>query len=94
MPQTTEAPLPFQVNFEDDDDDDNNGKIRKFNDAFTLAILEATQGQFHNCVQLVELQNKTVGRRQKRLAWVFGPVIALIISAIAIEHEASKTDLL
>ena len=89
MPQTTETALPFQVNFEDDDDD-HNGKVAKFNDAFTLAILEATQGQFHNCVQLVDLQNKTIGRRQKRLAWFFGPVVALIIAAVAIEHEASK----
>ena len=87
MPQTTEAPLPFQVNFEDDDDD-HNGKVAKFNDAFTLAILEATQGQFHNCVQLVDLQKKSVGIRQKRLAWLIGPVVALIIAAIAIEHEA------
>ena len=66
MPQTTETALPFQVNFEDDDDD-HNGKVAKFNDAFTLAILEATQGQFHNCVQLVDLQNKTIGRRQQRI---------------------------
>ena len=86
-PQTTEALLPFEVFFEDDD---HNGKVTKFNDAFTLAILEATQGQFHNCLQLVDLQNKTVSRRQKRWFWFFGPVVALIISAIAIENEASK----
>ena len=92
--QTTEIPKDFQRNPEDDDDDDDENqrqdKVAQFNDELTLALLRATQGQFHYCGQLVELQNKTVGRRKKRVVWFFGPAIALVIAAIAIENEASK----
>ena len=91
-PQTTEIPRDFEHNPEDDDDHDTIQRrvnAAQFNDELTLALLRATQGQFHNCVELVELQNKTE-RRHRRFLWFFGPAIALVIAAIAIEHEASK----
>ena len=72
------------------DENQRQDKVAQFNDELTLALLRATQGQFHYCGQLVELQNKTVGRRKKRVVWFFGPAIALVIAAIAIENEASK----
>ena len=92
--QTTEIPRVFEHNPEDDDDDHDTIQRRvnaaQFNDELTaLALLRATQGQFHNCVELIELQNKTQ-RRQRRFLFFFGPAIALVIAAIAIEHEASK----
>ena len=99
-------PRDFEHNPEDDDDHDpsqrranvaddhdpsqRRANVAQFNDKLTLALLQATQGQLHNCVQLVELQNKTTARRQRRFIWIFGPAIALVIAAIAIEHEASK----
>jgi hypothetical protein len=84
-------PRDFEHNPEDDDHDPSQRRtnIAKFNDELTLALLRATQGTFHQCAQLVQLQNNTA-RRQKRFIWIFGPAIALVIAAIAIENEASK----
>ena len=36
---------------------DNSDKIEEFNNELTLALLYVTQGQFHNCAQLVDCQN-------------------------------------
>ena len=36
---------------------DRSDKIEEFNNELTLALLHATQGQFHNCAQLVDFQN-------------------------------------
>ena len=84
-------PRDFEHNSEDDDHDPSQRRtnIAQFNDKLTLALLRATQGTFHQCAQLVQLQNNTA-RRQKRFIWIFGPAIALVIAAIAIENEASK----
>ena len=81
--ETTEKPKDFERHNDDDDDDDDQrqGRVAEFNDELTVALLWATQGKFHHCAQLVELQNsnKTVQKRQKRFVWFFGIAIGLVI---------------
>ena len=36
---------------------ERSNKIEEFSNELTLALLRATQGQFHNCAQFVDLQN-------------------------------------
>ena len=36
---------------------DRSDKIEEVNNELTLALLHATQGQFHNCAQIVDFQN-------------------------------------
>ena len=87
--KTTKMKKNFENKDKDDDDsDDDNtkqGKIQEFNDELTLSLLRDTQGLFHQCVQLVKLQqNKT------SVVWMIGPIIGLVIAAVAIENEATK----
>ena len=80
-------------NFENKDKDNDNtkqGKIQEFNDELTLSLLRDTQGLFHQCVQLVELQQNKTARRKKSVVWMLGPIIGLVIAAVAIENEATK----
>ena len=92
--ETTEMTKNFENKDKDDDDsDDDNtkqGNIQEFNDELTLSLLRDTQGLFHQCVQLVELQQNKTARRKKRVVWMIGPIIGLVIAAVAIENEATK----
>ena len=54
--ETTEMTKNFETKDTDDDDDDDQGKLQEFNDELTRAFLRDTQGLFHQCVQMVELQ--------------------------------------
>ena len=69
--ETIEMTKNFENKDKDDDDsDDDNtkqGNIQEFNDELTLSLLRDTQGLFHQCVQLVELQQNKTARRKKRV---------------------------
>ena len=90
--ETTEMTKNFENKDTDDDDDDHTkqGKLQEFNDELTRAFLRDTQGLFHQCVQMVELQQNKTARRKKRVVWMLGPIIGLVIAAVAIENNATK----
>ena len=82
--ETTKKPKDIERSPDHDDDDDEDqrqGRVAQFNDELTMALLRATQGKFHYCAELMELQNsnKPVGKRQKRFVWFFGIAIRLVI---------------
>ena len=88
--ETTEMTKNFETKDTDDDDDDDQGKLQEFNDELTRAFLRDTQGLFHQCVQMVELQQNKTARRKKRVVWMLGPIIGLVIAAVAIKNNATK----
>ena len=84
--ETTEMTKNFENKDKDDDSDDDHtkqGKIQKFNDELTRSLVRDTQGLFHQCVQLIELQQNKTARRKKRVVWMLGPIIGLVIAAVA-----------
>ena len=69
-------PRDFEHNPEDDDHDHSQRRtnIAQFNDKLTLALLRATQGTFHQCAQLVQLQNNTARRQSDSFGYSARPL--------------------